>query len=210
MTRCDLVWGSGDAYRPLVRSLPGRSSVAALLRLRGRRARPASLLSLSQHVLHLYADEQALLDRLEQWVLAGHDRGQRTVVFATPTRRAALRERLALWDLADVAELHDAQTALDRFVVSGSPDPLLFESVVGSAVRASPAGTIRAYGEMVAVLWREGNVTGALELEELWNALQRTVDVPLLCAYPDADLRVDDGDHPQRSAVCAAHDHLLG
>lgn len=186
----------------------GDWSSYALARLRRRTARPL-VVSPPQHVLHLYSDDEELLDRLEQWVLTGRDRGQRTVVFATPARRQALRSRLQLWSLEDAADLFDAQTALDRFVVDGVPDPVLFESVVGSAVRAFPAGQVRAYGEMVAVLWREGNVQGALELEELWNALQRTVDCPLLCAYPDADLRTAEGDHPQRVPVCEAHDHLL-
>lgn len=186
----------------------GDWSSYALLRLRRRAARPRTV-SPPQHVLHLYSDDEGLLDRLEQWVLTGRDRGQRTVVFATPERRRALRSRLALWALDDSVDLHDAQAALDRFVVGGVPDPVLFESVVGSAVRAFPPGQVRAYGEMVAVLWRQGNVQGALELEELWNALQRTVDCPLLCAYPGADLRTGGGDHPMRASVCGAHDHQL-
>lgn len=187
---------------------PGDWSSYALLRLRRRGARP-TVVSPPQHLLHLYSDDEELLDRLEQWVLAGRDRGQQTVVFATPDRREALLARLELWSLEDAADLYDAQAALDRFVVDGVPDPVLFESVVGSAVRAFPAGGVRAYGEMVAVLWRDGNVQGALELEGLWNALQRTVDCPLLCAYPDTDLRTADGDHPMRASVCEAHDHLL-
>jgi MEDS: MEthanogen/methylotroph, DcmR Sensory domain len=186
----------------------GDWSSYALLRLRRRAARPP-VVSPPQHLLHLYSDDEGLLDRLEVWVLAGRDRGQRTVVFATPDRREALQTRLELWSLEDAVDMYDAEAALDRFVVDGVPDPVLFESVIGSAVRAFPPGQVRAYGEMVAVLWREGNVQGALELEELWNALQRTVDCPLMCAYPDADLRTADGDHPMRASVCGAHDHLL-
>lgn len=187
---------------------PGQWYSYALLQLRRRWTRP-SVVTPHQHLLHLYSDDEGLLDRLEQWVIDGHDLGQQTVVFATPARREALLARLSLWHLEDAVQLHDAQEALDRFVVDGVPDAVRFESVVGAAVRGLPAGTVRAYGEMVAVLWRDGNVQGALELEELWNALQRTVDCPLLCAYPDADLRTEHGDHPMRSAVCTAHDHLL-
>ncbi len=70
----------------------------------------------------------------------------------------------------------------------GLPDPLLFEQPVGNLVRAhllstgragarGPApGGLRAYGEMVAVLWGNGQVLAALALEELWNRLQRTAD----------------------------------
>ena len=37
---------------------------------------------------------------------------------------------------------------------------------------------------MVAVLWKEGNFVAALQLEELWNELQRRTPFSLFCAYP--------------------------
>ena len=172
----------------------------ALLRL-GRRRPPSE--SEREHVVHLYADEDSLLERMERWVVQGQVHGQTTVVFATPERCAALVQRLRLWDLEGAVECHDAQSALDRFVVDGVPDPVLFDQVVGAAVRSFPRRRIRAYGEMVALLWREGNIRGALDLEELWNQLQAEVHCPLLCAYAEADV----GSH--RDEVCATHTHVV-
>ena len=37
---------------------------------------------------------------------------------------------------------------------------------------------------MVALLWDDGNVAAALELEDLWNDLAATRAFVLLCAYP--------------------------
>src|SRR5205085_4848679 len=37
------------------------------------------------------------------------------------------------------------------------------------------------------VLWRDGLVNAAIELEELWNGLGSAVPLSLLCAYPARD-----------------------
>jgi len=67
-------------------------------------------------------------------------------------------------------------------VLHGSPAAL---------VRAEAELGVRAYGEMVALLWDEGNVTAAIELEALWNELAQQLPFSLLCAYandpPDSD-----------------------
>jgi anti-sigma regulatory factor (Ser/Thr protein kinase) len=53
---------------------------------------------------------------------------------------------------------------------------------------AATGRAVRAYGEMVALLWDAGNVLAALELERLWNALRHEVPFSLLCTYPSASV----------------------
>ena len=43
--------------------------------------------------------------------------------------------------------------------------------------------TIRAYGEMVDVLWKQGLSKAAIELEILWNKLALKHSFSLLCGY---------------------------
>ena len=172
----------------------------ALLRLRPATPAPRPA---PHHAVHLYSDDSTLLDRMEAWVAEGHAAGQRTVVFAVPERREALVQRLRPLGLVDHVDLHDAEAALERFVVDGVPEPDLFQRVVGDAVRAYQPGRVRAYGEMVSVLWKQGNVRGAMDLEALWDVLQGQVDCPLLCAYDEADV----GEH--RDEVCGAHTHTV-
>ncbi|MDP9275804.1 MAG: MEDS domain-containing protein [Chloroflexota bacterium] len=50
---------------------------------------------------------------------------------------------------------------------------------------------MRVFGEMVALLWAEGDRNGALVLEELWNDLTRRLSFPLLCAYPASFFSTD-------------------
>ena len=88
----------------------------------------------------------------------------------------------------------------------GSPDPALFDATIGALVRkcASGARGLRAFGEMVDVLSAEGNLVGALQLEELWTQLQSTVRFELLCGYNSSALAADNS-----AQVRSVHDHQL-
>jgi hypothetical protein len=157
------------------------------------------------HAVYLYGSDEELVDRLESYVTDGWANGQRTILFAKHERAKALRLRLSTWDLQDQIEIHDATWALQQFVRDGQPQKDLFVQLVQDTLARHEPGTVRLYGEMVAVLWQNGEVTAALELEELWNAFLAENHVPLLCAYPEHDLAspIDHG------AVCRAHDHVF-
>jgi hypothetical protein len=157
------------------------------------------------HVVYLYGTDEELVDRLESYVTDGWAHGQRTILFAKHERAKALRLRLATWDLQDQVEIHDATWALQQFVRDGRPQQDLFDRLVRHTLARHAPGSVRLYGEMVAVLWQRGDVTAALELEELWNGFLAETPLPLLCAYPEHDL-ASPVDH---AAVCRAHDHVF-
>jgi len=154
------------------------------------------------HAVEFYKDEAVLIDHLEQYVLEGRRRDERTVIVATPERRRALSWRFV--DGEDAFVGLDAASTLRRFMVAGHPHPALFEESVGSVVQEMAGAGVRAYGEMVALLWGEGHTQAALELEELWNELQHDIDFPLLCAYPMAEFEGRDG----IASVCDTHSHV--
>lgn len=89
--------------------------------------------------------------------------------------------RLAIFDAADT---------LARFMVNDVPHHGLFHATVGAVLEeAAAAGApVRAFGEMVALLWEAGNVSAAIELESLWNDIAAHHAFTLLCAYPAAGL----------------------
>jgi hypothetical protein len=157
-----------------------------------------------EHAVHFYARDEALLTRLEEYVLEGLRLDEVVVVIATPEHRQQLRERLASWDLEEAFLGLDAEEMLSRFMVDGLPDAGRFEACIGTLLRANPR--LRAYGEMVALLWADGNVEGTLALEDLWNELQQEVSFPLLCAYPLDDIEQDLG--TGLAQVCALHTHV--
>jgi hypothetical protein len=67
------------------------------------------------------------------------------------------------------------------------PNAELFQATVGSVFEKIVASrryvTVRAYGEMVDLLWRDGKTDAALQLEELWNDLASKYAFSLLCSY---------------------------
>jgi excisionase family DNA binding protein len=163
------------------------------------------------HGVRLYARERDLVGAVTGYVVDGWSAGEACVVIATPEHREALSRRLAPLGLVAARArghlvIRDAAETLRLFMRRGSPDPALFDGTVGALVRKCADGAVgmRAFGEMVDVLSAEDNLVGALQLEELWTQLQRTVRFQLLCGYNSFALAPD-----HLAQVRAAHDHQL-
>ena len=72
-------------------------------------------------------------------------------------------------------------------MVDGWPSEPRFNAVIGDLIRASARGQrppARVFGEMLALLWKEGNAQAAVRVEELWNGRAKKPSFTLLCAYP--------------------------
>ena len=161
------------------------------------------------HGVRFYERDRDLCGVVTGYVADGWSAGQVCVVIATPEHLEALGRRLAPLGLAAARAqglflVRDAAKTLRLFMRHDSPDPTLFDATVGALVRRSADGAegLRAFGEMVDVLNTEGNLVGALQLEELWGQLQRTVRFQLLCGYQSSALTPGNLAH-----VRAAHDH---
>jgi hypothetical protein len=113
------------------------------------------------------------------------------IVIATPEHLAALEAQLepfAALRAAKASGLYltlDADLTLRTLSTSGRPNRRKFEQVVGAPVAEALAryGGVRAYGEMVSLLWMRGEHDAALELEDLWNELIGYHPIALLCGY---------------------------
>jgi hypothetical protein len=95
-------------------------------------------------------------------------------------------------------------------MVDDVPDETLFQATLGDMVGRARGGgrRLRAFGEMVGVLWSEGNKDGALKLEHLWTRLQAEQKFPLFCAYSRADLRPNSIESDVQT-ICAAHSRVV-
>ena len=163
------------------------------------------------HVVHVYADDAHLVKELASFITQGLSQDESIIIVATAQHRAALTEALDAGAQlgADTFVVLDAADTLQKFMIDGAPDPALFETVIGGIVdaAASSGRPVRAFGEMVAVLWEQGNVTGALALEGLWNDLAATRQFFLMCAYPSSSL--DGGSLHAMHSVCQLHSDLV-
>lgn len=170
-----------------------------------------------EHAVEFYTRDEDLVD-----VVVGHlatplRDGDAVVVIATEAHRDTFRAGLAAVDVdvaAAVADgrlvLLDAAETLSGFMIGGQLDAAAFNATVASVVReaANRGRQVRAYGEMVALLWEVGDVTGAIELERLWNALSNEASFSLLCAYP-FELISDPDTADAFSEMCALHRRVL-
>jgi hypothetical protein len=103
----------------------------------------------------------------------------------------------------------DANDTLASFMVDGQPNPQKFFRTANAVLDRMRAGrtdvTIRAYGEMVDVLWKDGRDIAAIQLEMLWNRLARESELSLLCGYAMANFVENAG----VKDVCRQHTHLV-
>ncbi|MDX6613269.1 MAG: hypothetical protein QOD75_2455, partial [Blastocatellia bacterium] len=171
----------------------------------------------TEHFVQFYEMDDFLLNSLSGFVGTGLSAGEAVIVIATETHRQGLEQLLQTHGL-DVAGLKasnqlvllDATETLERFMVDGSPDPTKFTDVIGSLVAeiSQERPGLRAFGEMVALLWAEGNHTAAIALEELWNGLQKNHSFSLFCAYPMNALDGEKFIEPL-SGVCTSHSRVI-
>ncbi len=148
----------------------------------------------TEHAVQFYETDAFLEDAVADFLGTGLRRGDAAVLVARPDRRQAVSERLSASGLdvdravdTGAVTFLDAEDALAGFMVEAMPDAVRFRERMGGvferAVRVGRGVHVRAYGEMVDVLWRGGNAPAALRLEELWNELAGTHRFSLLCAY---------------------------
>ena len=172
-----------------------------------------------EHVVQLYgADDRLLTGNAGHFLSEGLKRGDGVLVIATAEHRTSLTRHLRQDRTYSKAVLEgrlvflDAETTLGRFMAGGAPDPDLFQSVVGEVLsqvrsRAVHSG-VRAYGEMVGLLWKAGARAAAVRLEGLWNGLLRNSEVSLFCAYP-IDVFGPDFQPENVDPLLCSHTHLV-
>lgn len=164
------------------------------------------------HVVQLYDTEAMLIRTLADYAADGFDSGDSLVLIATASHLNQLNRQLldrgyALDPLIrdDRYIRLDADQTLAKFMVNGRPvEEYFIATITAIMTRARKNGRrLRAFGEMVVLLWQRGNIRGTLELEELWNKFCTTESLCLFCAYPKSNFNHDAGASVMH--VCSAH-----
>src|SRR5262245_24473375 len=180
---------SGSAYTPLLPPGPADTFWAEL--------------APREHLVQVYHARNTLIDALEGFVVAGLRGRDGVVVIATAEHRRELDARLDQqgFDLKALAAQDryialDAEKALSQFMTAdGWPDKDRFEVLAKDLIRRAAGSTapldlkqrqrpVRAFGEMVAVLWDRGQTAATMRLEHFWNDLCEMEGLTLFCAYP--------------------------
>jgi anti-sigma regulatory factor (Ser/Thr protein kinase) len=143
--------------------------------------------AMPDHVVYFFDSDADLVEAARRYLAEGLRQGDVSVVIATEAHRRAIAAELGETPgRPDMIQFWNATEILADVLVDGRPDPRRFQAAVGDRLRslARTGLMIRAFGEMVALLWQQGNVTGAVDVERLWNDLCRRIGFSLLCVYP--------------------------
>lgn len=168
------------------------------------------------HAVKFYEDADSLCRLVAEFLGEGFVIGQPAIVIARPAHRAGIERELHArgFDVerqqANVGLLFvDAEQAVAGIMVEGMPGPREFGQtilpLIKQASRQQKDCVVRAYGEMVDVLWQAGQTAAAMRLEMLWNKLAETHRFSLLCGY-------SMGHFYKNAAVgniCGQHTHVL-
>jgi DcmR-like sensory protein len=170
------------------------------------------------HVVQFYGHEEELADRVAGYLLGALRADGTAVVIATPAHRRAFEERLtrAGVDLAAAARSGtyralDASQTVRALMPGGELDRGAFDREIGTLIADAGQGgrPVRAYGEMVAVLWDAGLVNDAVRLEEMWDSLGLSHKFSLFCGYP-ASAVTGEGHLEAFAEVCRLHSSVVG
>jgi hypothetical protein len=170
------------------------------------------------HVVQFYGHDEELAERVAGYLLETLEGGGVAIVIATPAHRREFGARLAQVgvDLAAARDSGaylalDASETLRQFVAADRLDGAAFDRVIGGLIRQAgvEGRPVCAYGEMVALLWDDGLVTAAAQLEAMWDELGRRHPFLLFCGYR-ADSVTRDGDIDAFAEVCRLHQEVVG
>jgi hypothetical protein len=165
------------------------------------------------HIVYPYTDEARVVDAVSLYAGSGLKKGEAVVLILSLLHCQGVEAKLKEEGF-DVVALKqsgqficaDAARSLSSFMVNNMPDEARFRELIDpliSRAKASGSGRVRAFGEMVSLLFTS-NPAAALRLEEFWNQVVEREAICLLCTYqlsaPGATLQED---------LCAAHSHYI-
>lgn len=168
------------------------------------------------HVVQIYDNDTMLLNTLADFVSNGFHSGDSVVIIATGKHVTALNTRLKVRGLdltplvtADQYIMLDADDVLAGFIINGMPDEGKFVQAMTPVMeRARKNGRqVRAFGEMVALLWELGNTEATIALEDLWNKFCARQRFGLFCAYPKKGFGHNGNDSVMR--ICSCHSKVI-
>jgi hypothetical protein len=170
------------------------------------------------HIVQLHQDQDFLNSAVCRFVGAGLANGDRIVLFPTLTHWNAFRTRLEA-DGVDVNSAQgrgqltvvDANELLPRFMRDAMPDPRVFKGVIGDIFGRARGGSyqkMRAWGELVDVLWERGDVAASMNLEDMFDQLNKKIGIAMFCSYLTDNFNGDVHAH-MLPRLATNHSHLI-
>jgi hypothetical protein len=166
----------------------------------------------SEHIVQIFDSVESLAQSVSEYLLNAYRADQNLLIVAKPQHWESIEPALrsAGCDVAAGLERErilvlDAITTVRAICRDELPSRARFDELIGRLTRRLGGRTgLCAYGEMVDVLAEEGNLRGAMLLEELWNGVAERTSLSLMCGYSSAHFVSGDGKE-SLTQICRLH-----
>jgi DNA-binding NarL/FixJ family response regulator len=168
-----------------------------------------------RHEAAVHTDEVSLVREYAAFAGSALDAGHAVVLVASGPRRQEIDQRLRASGVDVDRALEDGrylptdlEDMLSTFIVEGRLDEARFLNTATTLLmKASKAsdGALRrvaACGDATATVWRQGNASAAIRLEQLWDQFARTWNVDIFCGYATPEPGHDEESFRR---ICALH-----
>jgi hypothetical protein len=146
------------------------------------------------HIVQLYQDQQFLNRAVCRFAAGAIANGEGVILVPTVAHWEAFRPRLEA-EGVDVKAAQgrgqltvvDADELLPRFMKDAMPDAPVFlglaADVIANARGEGSYPKVRWWGEMVNVLWEQGNVAASMSLEDQFDRLAKHHEIAIFCSF---------------------------
>jgi hypothetical protein len=146
------------------------------------------------HIVQLYQDQQFLNRAVCRFAAGAIANGEGVILVPTAAHWDAFRPRLEAEGVnVKAAQANgqltvvDADELLPRFMKDSMPDAPVFlglaADVIGKARDEGRYPKVRWWGEMVNVLWEQGNVAASMSLEDQFDRLAEHHEIAIFCSF---------------------------
>ncbi|HYG53518.1 MAG TPA: MEDS domain-containing protein [Flavobacteriales bacterium] len=170
----------------------------------------------AEHLVQVYDSKEIFLETLTGFVGTGINAGDSVIIIATSKNLGLLYDRLIGHGININSLISEnkfiplnAEEALNTFMHNGMPNPDLFDQLIGGLYAKALKGSkkVRAFGELVALLWENGNRAGSVKLESLWDHFCRKNALTLFCAYEKSLFKPNTDDY--LDGLCLCHTKVI-
>lgn len=169
------------------------------------------------HIVKVCHDAATRAEAVTYYIEKGLSNEEAVIVIARPELRKAV---IALMEMQGLnvpllkeqgkLKFFDAEFLLSNLLVKDEVDLNAFQKFIGVPIQTAKRkyGKVRAFGEMVDVLWKTGRDDTALQLEDLWNQLLQSHQFSLLHTYSVENL--DPNNYEESlELICKRHTHHI-
>jgi hypothetical protein len=171
------------------------------------------------HIVQLYQDDDFYGEAISHFAAEGLVRGESIILVATAPhwKNISARLRGKGFDTDELFRqgqliLLDADHTLPKFMAGNLPDGNIFKPLAKQTIAKARAGgkfpRVRWWGEMVNVLYVDGNSGGSHRLEEFFDEVAHEENIAIFCSFlmDKFDPKIYD---EVFGNVCHTHSHVI-